>query len=386
MAVARITRSTFVSGLAAVPLAAAAAGPTYKVGTILSVTGPGGFLGDNMKRGAQLAVDEINAGSGINGKKIDWIFYDAETQSTKGVTAARRLIEQDGVDIIVGGGNASGIALAIVPVVEKASVPFISTEGAMAIVNPVAERAWTFKSTIDDDIILDRAADWWTKRGTTSIALLHDTSGFGQSAKEQLAKVAERRKLRVVYESFDPADTDLTAQLGRIKQTDAKVVLCWTIAPSGVVFLKQAAALGLSDRTIMNSYGFVDERYMKLAEGAAEGTYLLSTKFPVGADLPAKDSQKNRILALTKSYESRYNSKPNQFVAQTYDAINLAAQALKSGGNDRPKVRAALEGIKGYPGVNATFSFSPTRHSGLNKTDAVIIVWKNGDFHLADYE
>jgi branched-chain amino acid transport system substrate-binding protein len=68
---------------------------TYKIGTILSVTGPGAFLGDNMKRGMELAIDEINAAGGIGGKKIEWAFYDAETQSSRGVTATRRLVEQD---------------------------------------------------------------------------------------------------------------------------------------------------------------------------------------------------------------------------------------------------------------------------------------------------
>ena len=148
---------------------------SFKIGTILSVTGPGAFLGDNMKRGMELAIDEINGAGGINGRKIDWVFYDAETQSTKGVNATRRLIEQDQVDIIVGGGNASGIALAMVPIVEKAGTPFISTEGSMQIVNPVAERKWTFKSTIDDDQILEVAADFWKKRGIASVAFTIST-------------------------------------------------------------------------------------------------------------------------------------------------------------------------------------------------------------------
>ena len=81
----------------AVPLAALAQGAApYKIGTILSVTGPGAFLGDHMKRGMELAIEEINAKGGINGRKIEWVFYDAETQSTKAVTATRRLIDTAG--------------------------------------------------------------------------------------------------------------------------------------------------------------------------------------------------------------------------------------------------------------------------------------------------
>lgn len=357
----------------------------FKIGTILSVTGPGAFLGDHMKRGMELAIEEINAKGGINGRKIEWVFYDAETQSTKAVTSTRRLIEQDKVDIIVGGGNASGLALAMVPLVEKAGVPFISTEGSMAIVNPIADRKWTFKSTIDDDQILERAADSFAKRGITSIALLADSSGFGQSAKEQLEKIAPRRKLKVLYETFNPADTDMTAQLTRIKASDAKAIICWTITPAGVVFLKQARQLGLGDRVLMHSYGFVDDRYMKQAEGAAEGIDLMSVKFPVGNDLPANDPRRARISELTVKYVQRFKLAPNQFVAQTYDAIYLAAEALKAGGKDRAKIRNALENIKNYPGVGGTFNFSPTRHSGLSKDDGVVINWKSGEWRLANY-
>jgi branched-chain amino acid transport system substrate-binding protein len=159
--------------------------------------------------------------------------------------------------------------------------------------------------------------------------------------------------------------------------------LCWTITPTGVVFLKQARELGLGDRTLMHSYGFVDERYMKLADGAADGTFLLSVKFPVGDDLPASDPQKARILDLIAKYEKKYSKTPNQFVAQTYDAINLAAAALKAGGGDRAKTRAALEGIQNFAGVGGTFNFAPARHSGLSKNDGTVIAWRDGRWRLA---
>lgn len=379
--------TTITVGLAALlPTAARAQdNAPFKIGTVLSVTGPGAFLGDHMKRGMQLAIDEINAKGGINGRRIEWVFYDAETQASKAVTATRRLIDDDKVDIIVGGGNASGLALAMVPLVEKAQVPFISTEGSMQIVNPVAERKWTFKSTLDDDKVLERAADSFAKRGITSVALLYDSSGFGQSAKEQMEKVAPKRGLKVTYETFNPGDTDLTAQLTRIKASDAKAIICWTITPAGVVFVKQAKQLGLGDRVIMHSYGFVDDRYMKQAEGAAEGIDLMSQKFPVGTDLPATDPLKQRIADITARFEKKFNTKPNQFVAQTYDAIYMAADALAKGGKDKEKVRTALEGLTDFKGVGGNFSFSPTSHSGLTKDDAVVITWRDNGWHLANY-
>ena len=162
-------------------LRARAADP-IRIGTILSVSGPAAFLGQDMKDGAQLAVDEINEAGGIGGRKIEWIFYDAQSQTQQAIAETRRLLSNDGVEMIVGGGNMSGIALAIAPMAEAAKIPFVSTEGASAIVNPVAERHWTFKSTVDDYLVLQRAADYFDKKGLQKIALLADTSGFGQGA------------------------------------------------------------------------------------------------------------------------------------------------------------------------------------------------------------
>ncbi|WP_454006721.1 ABC transporter substrate-binding protein [Alcaligenes sp. Marseille-Q7550] len=356
------------------------------IGTILSTTGPAAFLGEDMKAGMEIAVKEINAAGGIAGEPVKWVFYDAESQTAKALAATRRLLSQDKVDIIVGGGNMSGIALAMVPLSAQAKTPFISTEGSLAIVDPAEQRPWAFKSTVDDRQVFERLADYFRKQGITRVALLHDTSGFGQAAAEELKKMAPGLGLDARFEAFAPTDTDLTPQLTRIKNSDAQAVLCWTVTPAGVIFNKQATQLGLTDRTLIHSYGFVSQKYMELAGDAAGNVLLVSVKFPVGADLPDSDTQKEVIAELTRKFEARYGRKPNQYVAQTYDAIQLARQALERSGGDKDKTRAALEAIQGYHGVGGTFNFSAQRHSGLSKSDIVLLKWQDGAFRLHDYQ
>ena len=123
---------------------------------------------------------------------------------------------------------------------------------------------------------------------------------------------------------------------------------------------------------------------MELAGADADNVLLVSVKFPVGADLPDDDPLKARIAALTEKFQARFKRAPNQFAAQTYDAINLAARALAQG-PDKSKVRGALEATQQYPGVGGVFNFSADSHSGLAKSDIVLINWKDGRFHLADY-
>ena len=190
-----------------------------------------------------------------------------------------------------------------------------------------------------------------------------------------------------MYETFNPSDTDMTPQLGKIKAAGVQAIVCWTVTPAGVVFLKQAQQLGLDKLTLIHSYGFVDQRYMQLAGDSAANLLLVSVKFPVGADLPDSDPQKAKIAALTKAFEARFKRKPNQFAAQTYDAIYLVRLAIeRAGGTDRSKVRAALEGIQGWQGVGGTFNFSKDRHSGLSKDDLVLVNYRDGAFRLADYK
>jgi len=371
-------------GLAGSP---ASAQGTVKIGSILSVTGPAAFLGEDMKAGMELAIEEINAKGGVLGKKIEWFFYDAESQTQKGLTETRRLLDQDKVDMIVGGGNMSGMAIAMLGLTEKAQVPFMSTEGAMDIVTPIAERQWTFKSTVDDEQVLERLADYYAKKGIKKVAFLADSSGFGQSAAVQMKKVAAARGLDVMYETFNPSDTDMSPQLSKIKAANVQSIICWTVTPAGVVFLKQAQQLGMDKMNLIHSYGFVSQKYMDLAGDSAKNLLLLSVKFPVGAELPDSDPQKASILALSKAFEAKFKRKPNQFAAQTYDAINLASTAVaKAGGTDRAKVRDALTSVSNWQGVGGVFTFSKEKHSGLSKSDVVLLNYHDGDFHLADYK
>lgn len=379
-------RSLALASAALAMTAGSALAEEIKLGTILSVTGRAAFLGEDMKRGMEIAIEEINKAGGIMGRPIKWSFYDAESQSVKGVNATKRLISQDEVSVIAGGGSMSGIALAMLPMTERAKRVFISTEGSMQIVNPVAKRPYTFKSTADDDQAVARALDYLKKRNVKKVALLHSTTGFGQSAVTQMKKVAPEYGMDVVYESFGPADTDVTSQLTRIKDSGAEAIVIWTVTPTGVVALKQAQQLGMDKLHRIHSYGFVSQRYMKLAGDAAKNLLLVSVKFPVGEDLPDSDKTKAKILALKAAYRKKYGQDPNQFVAQTYDAVWLAKVAIEAARSTDPaKIRDAMTSIKGYQGASGEFNFSKTRHSGLSKEDLVLVKWEDGRFKLADY-
>jgi branched-chain amino acid transport system substrate-binding protein len=157
------------------------------------------------------------------------------------------------------------------------------------------------------------------------------------------------------------------------------------VTPAGVVFLKQAQQLGLDNRTLIHSYGFVSQHYMELAGDAAKPVLLASLKLPVGDQLPDSDPLKAGILRLFKNYQARFNRQASLYAAESYDAAMLAKLALTNVGGDPTKLPAGLEKIRGYAGISGVFNFSPQRHSGLSKQDIVLVNWRDGRFNLVDY-
>ena len=215
-----------------------------KIGSIFSVTGPAAFLGDDMKRTVQMYIEKQNKMGGINGHPLEWYVYDAAGDVTKGITAAKRLIEQDKVDICVGDGNSSAVAISLSPVFEKAKVPFVSVSGSKLICTPVENKQWCFKAAVADTDAVKKCIEWWKKKGVKKIALLSDTTGWGKSAKEEFEIYLKGSGIEAVaMEEFDPGATDLTPQLVKIRSANPDAIMCQTVTPAGVVYLKNIQQL-----------------------------------------------------------------------------------------------------------------------------------------------
>lgn len=351
-----------------------------RIGTLLSVSGPLANLGDKMKKGMQLAIDQLNAEGGIDGRPIEWIFYDPAGDASTAIEQTRRLLTSDNVDVIVGGGTSSGLALAMADITEEAGVLFMATEGARHIVLPVENRQLTFKATFNDTDIIKRTIEFWIEKGITKVAFLPDTSGFGVSALEVIQELAPAAGIELFVESFDPSATDLTPQLSRLSQNEPEAYLAWTATPAGVVFLKNAYELGLyDDALIQNGFGFVDSRYMVQAGDASVGLLLTAGNLPIYDQLPDSAVQKSALTDFVDAYRAAFNEDPNVFATQTYDGMMLVAEAIRRAGTTEGTALArAMEGLTGYIGLNGVFNFSAESHAGLKASDASIFEW-NGD-------
>lgn len=378
----KLHRSLLVIGCAALFGAAAQAADPIRIGSVLSVTGPGAFLGDPELKTMQMYVEKLNAAGGIAGRKIELVSYDDGTNAGKANGFVKRLIADDKVDIIVG-GTTTGSTMAMVPEVEKAGVPFISLAGAVVIVEPV--KKWVFKTPHTDRMAAEKAFEDMKKRGFTKVALLSETSGFGQSGRKETLAVAPKWGMTIVAdETYGPKDTDVTPQLTKIKNTaGVQALLVFGFGQGPSIVTKNYGQLGMSAIPMYQSHGVASQQYITLSGKAAEGVRLPAAGLVVAEQLPADDPQKKVTMDYTKEFKAKWKQEVSTFGGHAYDGLMIAVDAIKrAGGTDKAKVRDAIEKTSGYMGTGGLVNMSAKDHMGLGLDAFRMLEIRNGAFTL----
>jgi branched-chain amino acid transport system substrate-binding protein len=219
-------------------------------------------------------------------------------------------------------------------------------------------------------------------RGLTKVGLLSETSGFGQSGRKETLAVAPKYGVEIVAdETYGPKDSDITAQLTKIKGTaGVQAVFVFGLGQGPAVATKNFAQLGIK-LPHYQSHGVASDEYIKLAGAAAEGVRLPSPALLIAEALPANDPQKAVVVGYFKAYKERFKEDPSTFAGYAYDALMLGVDALKrAGSTDGEKVRTALEQTKGYIGVTGAFNMSATDHMGLDLSAFRMLEVKGGDW------
>ena len=364
-------------------MSSAQAAEPIKIGSFLSVTGPASFLGDPELKTLQMYVEKINKEGGVLGRPLKLIHYDDAGNASSARNFASRLLRADRVDIIVGGSTTGG-TMAAVPLVEQAGVPFISLAGAVVITTPV--KKWVFKTPQSDRMAAERILGDMKDRGITKIGLISGTGGFGSSGRKQTLEVADKMGIDVVAdETYSGSDTDMTAQLTNIRNTDGvQAVLNFGFGQGPAIVTRNYNQLGI-DLPFYQSHGVASDSFLKLAGDAAEGLRLPASSLLVPNSLPDSDPQKKVVQNYKAEYEARWDSKVSTFGGYAYDGLMLAVRAIKAAGSTKPEaVRKALENIQGYTGVTGEFNMSAEDHNGLDADSFRILEVHNGEWKLID--
>ena len=348
-------KPSHVAAVAAAFFSATALAADIKVGVAEALTGGAAQYGVAIRNGFQLAADEINAKGGINGSKIQLVIEDEQGKKEEGITVFKKLIFQDKV-LMIFGPTLSNSMFAAGPVANAAKVVAFATSNTANGITDIGP--YIFRdSVMESDVLPVTVASATRHYGIKKVAVIYgNDDAFTKSGYDVFKKVLADQKMPVTTtETYVKGDVDFKAQLTKIKATNPDAVVCSCLAEEAANIIVQARGLGLKVPFIGGN-GFNSPKMFEVSKLAGDGTFVGS---PWANTNPAPANQ--RFVA---AYKQKYGTEPNQFAAQGYDALYIAAEAMKTvkfSGNidaDRQALREALPKVT-FSGATGPFKFRP---------------------------
>ena len=360
----------------------AAAAEPVKLGLVAALSGQSAKSGEGITRGLQVAMDEVNARGGVGGRPLVLVRRDDESNPAKGQTAARELIDREGVAALFGGID-SPVSQAIVPIVNTAKVPLMGVWAAATnITRNGADPNYCFRVSAVDALVDRRLISHATgPMGAKKPGLMLINNGWGESNNAGLAAAAQAAGVTLAgVERFDEKDVDMAPQLQRLRGQGADAVILVANAAPGAQVVKtmQRSAWAVP---VVSHWGISGGRFPELAGSWAGRVQFIQTYSFFGKQGPAGERVVKALMAKYPDIKGPGEIVPPVGVANAYDALMLLAAAMDAAGStDGEAIRVALEGLGRHEGLIKTYDrpFSPGNHDALNEGDYVMVRY-NGE-------
>ncbi len=385
-----IRRHIFAVAAAAM-LSTGAYAADIKVGVIGPFTGGSSSMGVSMRDGVRLATKEINAAGGINGNKIVLVERDDEAKNERGVQIAQELINNEKVVTAFGYIN-TGVALASQRFFQEAKIPVINNVATGTLITkqfPSAPENYVFRTSAADNIQAPMIAkEAVEKRGLKKVAILADSTNYGQLGREDLEKALKTYGVTpVATEKFNLGDVDMTSQLLKAKNAGADVILTYAIGPELAQIANGMAKLGWK-KPLIGSWTLSMASFIDTAGKNGNGATMPETFIQSPATTPKR---KAFVEAYLKDFKPKNGIIASPVsAAQGYDSVYLFAAAVKQANStEGPKLLAALQDLKApVDGVVMTYNkpFSATDHEAIKAKDVVMGVVENGRVEFLNAE
>ncbi|MCL4489005.1 MAG: ABC transporter substrate-binding protein [Chloroflexi bacterium] len=348
--------------------AAKATGEPIKIGIIAAMSGTNAVLGDWMKKGVTLAVDEKNAAGGIHGRPIQIVSYDDEADPTKSVGLAQKVATDDKV-VAVWATSNSNTALADIPIFAQYKIPQLTNGTNTDITNKGS--AYVFRACPAGPAYETPLVDFLVKtKGFKKFAIITDTSAYGKGeADYQEAALKADGLQALARESYGIDDKDFTGQLTRILQTNPEVLLFGGSEVASGLIAKQARQLGFKGQMAGGSAIATPKFAETAGSDVVEGVYATAPYLT------------NDLNDMTKAFAARYKAKWNEDAevhgANTYDGTQMLLMAMDAAypNETGEAIAAAFHKISGYKGLQGTFNVQSNGET-IDKTQ--LGVWKGG--------
>jgi branched-chain amino acid transport system substrate-binding protein len=372
-------------------LASGAYAADIKFGVAGPFTGGSSSMGVSMRDGVRLATKEINAAGGINGNKIVLVERDDEAKNERGVQIAQELINNEKVVATLGYIN-TGVALASQRFYQDAKIPVMNNVATGSIVTkqfPNAAENYIFRNAAADNIQAPMVAkEAVEKRGLKKVAILADSTNYGQLGREDLEKALKSYGVTpVATEKFNIGDVDMTSQLLKAKNAGADVVLTYAIGPELAQIANGMAKLGWK-KPIIGSWTLSMASFIDTAGKNGDGATMPQTYIQSPSTTPKRKAFQD---AYVKEFKPKNNNIASPVsAAQGYDSVYLLAAAIKQANStEGPKILAALQDLKTpINGVVITYNkpFSASDHDAIKVKDVVMGVVENGRVEFLNAE
>jgi branched-chain amino acid transport system substrate-binding protein len=347
----------------------AAAAEPIKIGVAGPFTGGSSSMGVSMRDGVRLAAEEINKAGGVLGRQLQLVERDDEAKNERGVQIAQELINKEKVTATVGYIN-TGVALASQRFFQEAKIPVMNNVATGSVITQQFKdqpENYIFRNAAHDSIqapmIVEESV---TRRGYKKVAILADSTNYGQLGRADLEKALSAKGMKpVAIEKFNIKDVDMTAQLLKAKEAGAEAILTYGIGPELAQIANGMTKLGWKVPMI-GSWTLSMANYIDNAGPGGEGARMPQT-FIQEPTTPKRQSFIINYLRTFNPKNQRIDSPVS--AAQGYDSIYLLAAAIKQANStDGPKIKAALENLKTpVEGVVTTYNkpFTAQDHEAI---------------------
>jgi branched-chain amino acid transport system substrate-binding protein len=358
------------------------------IGYLPALTGPSSSTGIGINRGIQLAVQEINAAGGIDGRQIELILRDTQSDPTKAVNGAAELTHGQKVSVVFGPVN-SGESLAVVPFLSRANTPQVHPCWVDSLTDP-QKYPMCFRNAPTNQQI-GAAANRYVvdvlKR--KKVAVISDATGYGTASVNAYVPMLKAKGADVVYQgNVDSANPDLTPEILRMRSAGAEAIMPWSVNPGFLSRIINTRGQMEWDVPIVGQTTLGSGQTRALLEKPEYWAKVYPNNFrPVCYAPDGKLADRTTaFLDRLKSAKIDVSDTLLWWIALGYDSPRMIAEAMKNVGTEPDKVVSYLNSLKEFPGVYGDISFTPERHDGYPDEEVVMVEansLKSGAFKLA---
>jgi branched-chain amino acid transport system substrate-binding protein len=367
------TSAPVATSAAAATTGSAATDEPVLIGVSGPLTGNNAQYGEQWKKGFDLALDEINGAGGIDGRPLQYVFEDSQSDPKQAVVVAQKFVSDPNI-IVELGDFSSPASMAASPIYQRGGLVQFGFTNSHPDFTKGGDYMWSNSLSQADAAPLH--ADFVKALGLGNIAVLHLNTDWGKTTYDLFAERAQAEGIEIVAtEAYAPDEKDFRSALTNIRNANPDAIVFISYYNDGALLAQQLRAAGITLPIVANGSNY-SPKFLELGGASVEGIYVSSNFSP--------DDPRPEVQSYLQKFRAKHNEESDYFAAHAYDTMHLIAAAIKAGGPTREGVKAGLAQVQNVPSViygQVTFNTETRR---VQEPSDVRLLIKDGKFTIWD--